>query len=97
MHLRLIAILLALILCIPSWAEGERGLVSRWDFDEGKGDILHDSSGKKNHGKIHGATWVKCGKGYALKFDGVDGWTDDRDLHFVHVCDARGFMGAPRS
>lgn len=27
-------------------------------FDEGSGDVLHDSSGKNHHGKITGARWV---------------------------------------
>ena len=54
----------------------EDGLVAHWDFDQGKGDVLHGRTGNKNHGKIHGAQWVKCGKGYALKFDGKDDYVD---------------------
>lgn len=46
--------------------------VACWQFDEGKGSVLHDRSGNSNHGRIKGAKWVKCGKGYALEFDGVD-------------------------
>ena len=57
-------------------ADPARGLVAYWGFDEGKGDILHDSTGNGNHGKIHGAEWVKCGKGYALRFDGKDDYVD---------------------
>jgi len=30
-----------------------------YDFDEGRGDVLKDSSGNGHHGKIDGATWVK--------------------------------------
>ena len=52
-------------------AAGE-ALVAHWDFNEGKGDVLHDRSGHNNHGKIHGAKWVKCGDGHALRFDGTD-------------------------
>lgn len=57
-------------------APSEVGLVARWDFDEGKGDVLRDTSGYGNHGKIHGAKWVRSGKGYALRFDGVDDYVD---------------------
>jgi len=57
-------------------AADEEGLVAHWDFSEGKGDILHDRSGNNNHGKIHGAKWARCGKGYALEFDGVDDYVD---------------------
>ena len=69
--------------CLPLWvyqpagaAARDKGLVARWDFNEGKGDVLNDRSGNNNHGKIHGARWVKCGKGHALLFDGVDDYVD---------------------
>jgi hypothetical protein len=51
-------------------AAPDDGLVGSWDFDEGSGDILHDRSGHGNDGQIHGATWVACGNGHALRFDG---------------------------
>ncbi|NUQ62184.1 MAG: LamG domain-containing protein [Pirellulales bacterium] len=54
-----------------AWAAAEQDLAARWDFDEGKGEILHDTSGNGNDGEIHGASWVKCGRGYALRFDGT--------------------------
>ncbi len=57
-------------------AAGSEGLVAEWNFDEGQGDVLRDSSGNESHGKIHGATWVKCGDGYALAFDGTQGYVD---------------------
>ena len=31
-----------------------------YHFDEGKGDLLHDSSGNGHHGKIVGAKWIKA-------------------------------------
>ena len=62
--------------CVSGWAEDEKGLVAHWDFNEGKGDVLHDKSANDNDGKIHGAKWVKCGKGHALKFDGMDDYVD---------------------
>ena len=57
------------------WAEQE-GLVAHWDFSEGKGDVLGERSGNDNHGKIHGAKWIKNGARYALEFDGVDDVVD---------------------
>ncbi len=68
------AALLALISATASGAQADP--VAHWDFDEGKGDVLHDRSGNGNHGSIHGATWIRCGSGYALKFDGVDDYVD---------------------
>jgi len=52
-------------------------LVAYWNFDEGSGDIAHDSSGNGNNGTIHGATWVDnaaCGK--TLSFDGEKNYVD---------------------
>ena len=74
-RLNIVVIVLAAF-CVSGWAEDQKGLVAHWNFDDGKGDVLHDRSGNNNHGKIHGAKWVKSGKGYALKFDGVDDWVE---------------------
>ena len=74
------AFCLMAILClagrIATTEAAEPGLVAHWGFDEGKGGLLHDRSGNNNHGKIHGATWVKCGDGYALRFDGTDDYVN---------------------
>ena len=61
------------------WAAQEQGLVAHWDFGEGKGDVLHDRSGNNNHGKIHGAKWVKYGEGHSLQFDGKGDYVDCGD------------------
>jgi hypothetical protein len=50
--------------------------VACWDFNDGKGTVLRDSSGNANHGTIHGPKWVPSGAGYALQFDGVDDYVD---------------------
>lgn len=60
------------LLCAASMSHAEEGLVAHWDFDEGQGDVLRDRSGNDNHGRLHGAEWVRCGQGWALRFDGVD-------------------------
>ncbi len=44
--------------------------IASWNFDEGVGDTLHDSSGHGHHGVIHGANWVKGVQGQGLKFNG---------------------------
>ncbi len=51
-------------------------LVAHYTFDEGSGDTLRDQSGNENHGEIHGAEFVKVGKGHALRFDGKDDFVD---------------------
>ena len=52
------------------------GPVAHWDFNEGRGSVLHDRSGNENHGTIHGARWVPSGVGSALRFDGEDDYVD---------------------
>lgn len=50
-----------------------RGLVGHWKFDEGKGSIVRDVSGRDNHGTVMGgAKWVEGRIGGALQFDGTD-------------------------
>ena len=77
MRARLLGLLLVCCLGAVVWAEP--GPVAHWNFDEGKGDVLHDRSGNNNHGKIHGAKWVRFGKGYALKFGRSGGYVDCGD------------------
>ena len=50
-----------------------RGLVGHWTFDEGKGSIAHDVSGRDNHGTVMGAAkWNEGIIGAALELDGID-------------------------
>ncbi len=49
-----------------------RGLVGHWTFDEGKGSIARDVSGRDNHGTVMGgAKWNMGIIGGALEFDGT--------------------------
>gem|GEM_PF-252587 len=50
------------------------GLVGYWRFNEGSGTTATDSSGYRNHGTIHGASWVGGSPdgSTALSFDGND-------------------------
>ena len=55
----------------------EKGLVAHYTFDEGQGNVAHDTSGHDNHGAIKGgAQFVTQGDGYALKLDGKDDFVD---------------------
>jgi len=48
-------------------------LVAHWDFNEGSGSTLGDSSGNNNHGTLtNNPTWTTGRFGTALHFDGVD-------------------------
>jgi hypothetical protein len=70
----LITLLLAPLAAIP--AAAEPSLIAHWSFDEGSGDVLHDRSGNKHDGTIHGATWVPSPRGQALRFDGSKDYVD---------------------
>ena len=51
----LLAIMCFCVMSSSAWAAGPAGLVAEWNYDEGQGDVLRDTSGNENHGKIHGA------------------------------------------
>lgn len=70
---------LVVMLLFVGTAIGEvsrEGLVAEWKFDEGAGNILHDSSGNGNDGIIYGATWLETNEGYVLQFDGINDYVD---------------------
>lgn len=54
----------------------EPGLVAHYNFDEGEGPTLRDVSGNGNDGQIHGARYVRRGRGFSLEFDGVRDYVD---------------------
>ncbi|MHC4249021.1 MAG: LamG domain-containing protein, partial [Planctomycetota bacterium] len=57
----------------PATATGiRRGLVAHWTFDEGRGAVAKDTSGRGVNGTVTGGRWVKGRIGNALNFDGVD-------------------------
>lgn len=61
--------------------------VGQWLFDEGSGDVVHDSSGNGNDGTFVGEPeWVKdtpWGEGLSLEFDGAGAYSE-----YVEVEDA---------
>jgi len=71
MRHRLLKVLIGLMLTSAPLSAAAPGLVGEWTFDEGKGDIARDSSGQNNPARLHGPRFVRAGKGFALKFDGV--------------------------
>ena len=54
----------------------DKGLVLHYDFEEGKGDVAKDRSGKGNDGKIHNAHRVAGYFGRAIEFNGKNSWID---------------------
>ena len=71
------AALLAMVFLGPAGPAGaEPGLIAHYSFEQGHGLLLHDQSGRGNHGTIRGATWVHSGEGYVLRFDGKDDQVD---------------------
>ncbi|MHC5058388.1 MAG: LamG domain-containing protein [Planctomycetota bacterium] len=61
-----------------------RGLVAHLTFDEGRGTVAMDTSGRGANGTVKGGTWARGCIGGALEFDGVNdhvkvpglkGWT----------------------
>ena len=70
-----VVIFIAGVLTTSSYAKLDpQTCVGMWLFNEGKGDIVKDSSDNKNDGKLTGGSkWVGGKFGKALSFDGVDG------------------------
>lgn len=47
-----------------------------WNFNEGSGNLIHDSSGNGNDGLIYGPIWSNGVIGGALEFDGQDDYVE---------------------
>ena len=55
----------------------EESIIGMWLFNEGKGDVVSDSSGNGNDGALmNDPKWVDGKFGKALSFDGVDDYVD---------------------
>ncbi|MEM1207472.1 MAG: LamG-like jellyroll fold domain-containing protein, partial [Acidobacteriota bacterium] len=64
---------------VPCVDDVTDGLVARWSFEEGTGDVILDGSGGARNGERVGALWstdTADGSGYSLDFDGVDDRVD---------------------
>jgi hypothetical protein len=75
---------------IPTLITVAQGLVDYWSFDEGAGDIVHDSVGG-NNGQIYSCRWVTGHSGTALEFPSdysyvvLPGSFDNRIKSFVSI------------
>jgi len=65
-----------------------RNMVAYWRFDEGRGDIIHDSSGNNNNGLIHGADWVRGISGSALIFEGISDYIEVSHSSELNITDS---------
>jgi len=74
------------------------GVVGAWHFDEGAGNIAHDTSGEGDDGTLHDANttnddgdtppqWVEGKFGKALEFDGEDDYVDCGDDESLDITD----------
>lgn len=61
-------LMVIVILSIPRSATMAQQIVGHWNFDEGSGNVVHDSSGKNNAGEIVSAKWAEGISGKALAF-----------------------------
>ena len=92
MRAKWVVLLLVFFVCARGLAGPRDGPVGEWTFDEGKGSVARDTSGKNNHGSIRGARFVKAGKGYALKFDGVDDYVICKDTPSLGITGPLTYM-----
>ena len=76
MKLRILVVVVWMVCWGVRVAHAADGLVGWWRFDEGAGVVARDSAGTNNHGKIVDATFVKRGKGHALRFHGEKGFVE---------------------
>jgi len=47
-------------------------LVAHWTFDEGSGNLVHDTSGNNRNGTMTGGQWTEGKFGGGLRFNGAD-------------------------
>ena len=75
----------------------KNGLAGWWKFDETKGKVANDSSGKKRNGELKNfdsdtAQWVKGPVGNALRFDGKNDYVDVGDFEWGGECSFSGWV-----
>ena len=57
-------------------AHPTNGLVAHWQFNEGSGDIVVDSSGRGHDATRYGAAWVDGYVRSGMRFDGTDDYVE---------------------
>lgn len=82
MSTRLITTLL-LTACLASAAEPD--LVAHWTFDEGRGNLARDVTGRGHDATLQNTTWVPSPRGMALKFDSKEDRADYGGLESMNL------------
>jgi hypothetical protein len=75
MQMLKLTLVFALLLSAPIYALDESGLLARWTFDEGKGEIARDSA-NGHEAQLSGLAWKAQQTGAALAFGGLGGSVD---------------------
>ena len=70
---------------VAASAEGASGPVAEWKFDEGRGNTASDTSANRQEATLHGASWAKQGRGYALVMDGHDDYVECGDSANMNI------------
>jgi len=79
-----LVVVLSLVFAGPVDAE----LVAHWKFDEGSGNIAHDTSGNGNDGTLENGTEWTAGKfGDAVQFDGTDDYVNIGNADNLSITD----------
>ena len=75
--MRIAAAWVAALLLGSAWAGfSQPKIIASWDFDQGAGTVLRDTSGQGHDGQIHGATWSTGRFGGGLHFDGEQDYVE---------------------
>jgi hypothetical protein len=81
--------LVTFVLLVSMAPNSSADLILHWKFDEGSGDIAHDSSGNGHDGTIEGATWAVGKIGPCLEFGGSgDRVVDENAPNYLNGLDA---------
>jgi hypothetical protein len=54
------------------YLEANPNLVAFWQFEEGKGTKIYDSSGNRNEGLLNESKWTEGERSISLEFDGIN-------------------------
>ena len=81
----------------PQSFQRDQQTTALFDFTEGQGEVLKDSSGNVHHGKIVGAKWVKADGSPAQSAAGWQGWPPDAPPPAIAPFDAAAAQAHQRA